>query len=56
MENLPLLCLSQFANDNGTGMHINMSIWNNNTPVFSGKEYSGLSRTLFIILGNIKAR
>jgi len=41
------------ANDNGTGMHINMSIWNNNTPVFSGKEYSGLSKNALYYIGGI---
>ena len=29
------------ANDNGTGMHTNMSIWNGNTPDISRKEYAG---------------
>ena len=45
------------ANDNGTGMHTNMSIWDGNSPVFSGKEYAGLSKNaLYYIGGILKAR
>ena len=45
------------ANDNGTGMHVNMSIWNGNKTIFSGKEYAGLSETaLYYIGGLFKAR
>ncbi len=41
------------ANDNGTGMHTNMSIWNNNTPIFAGKEYAGLSKNALYYIGGI---
>ena len=41
------------ANDNGTGMHTNMSIWDGNSPVFSGKEYAGLSKNALYYIGGI---
>ena len=41
------------ANDNGTGMHTNMSIWDGNSPVFSGKEYAGLSKNALHYIGGI---
>jgi glutamine synthetase len=41
------------ANDNGTGMHTNMSIWAGNSPVFSGKEYAGLSKNALYYIGGI---
>ena len=36
--------------DNGSGMHCHQSIWKGSTPLFMGKEYSGLSQTACIIL------
>jgi glutamine synthetase len=41
------------ANDNGTGMHTNMSIWDGNSPVFAGKEYAGLSKNALYYIGGI---
>jgi glutamine synthetase len=41
------------ANDNGTGMHTNMSIWDGNSPVFAGKEYAGLSKNALHYIGGI---
>ena len=37
--------------DNGSGMHCHQSIWKGNTPVFMGKEYSGLSKTALYYIG-----
>merc|ERR1712093_44213 len=41
------------ANDNGTGMHVNMSIWNKDKPVFAGNGYAGLSETALYYIGGI---
>ena len=41
--------------DNGSGMHTHMSIWENGKPTFAGNGYAGLSETcLFFIGGGIK--
>ena len=29
-------------NDNGNGMHIHQSLWNDDEPVFAGDDYGGL--------------
>jgi glutamine synthetase len=29
--------------DNGTGMHVNMSIWKDGKPLFAGDKYADLS-------------
>ena len=34
-------------------MHTNMSIWDGNSPVFSGKEYAGLSKNALYYIGGI---
>ena len=39
--------------DNGSGMHTHQSIWKGSTPVFSGNEYSGLSKTALYYIGGI---
>jgi glutamine synthetase len=30
--------------DNGSGMHVHMSLWKNGQPLFAGNEYAGLSK------------
>ncbi|GGY54483.1 type I glutamate--ammonia ligase [Parvularcula lutaonensis] len=40
-------------NDNGSGMHVHQSIWNNGSPVFAGDEYAGLSETCLYYIGGI---
>ncbi|MFO1020314.1 MAG: type I glutamate--ammonia ligase [Planctomycetales bacterium] len=40
-------------NDNGSGMHVNFSLWKNQEPLFSGSEYAGLSRTALYAIGGI---
>lgn len=30
--------------DNGSGMHVHMSLWKNGQPLFAGEEYAGLSK------------
>ena len=43
------------AGDNGTGMHVNMSIWKEGQPLFSGDRYADLSdEALFYIGGLLK--
>ncbi|MCY4543095.1 MAG: type I glutamate--ammonia ligase [Rhodobacteraceae bacterium] len=43
------------AGDNGTGMHVNMSIWKEGSPVFSGSKYADLSdEGLWFIGGLLK--
>ena len=39
--------------DNGSGMHTHQSIWKGKTPVFSGNEYAGLSKTALHYIGGI---
>jgi glutamine synthetase len=39
--------------DNGSGMHTHQSIWKGKTPVFSGSEYAGLSKTALHYIGGI---
>lgn len=40
-------------NDNGSGMHVHQSLWKNNTPLFSGKEYADLSKEALYYIGGI---
>ena len=43
------------AGDNGSGMHVNMSIWNQGRPVFAGNKYADLSdQGLWFIGGVLK--
>ncbi|MEM1345763.1 MAG: type I glutamate--ammonia ligase, partial [Pseudomonadota bacterium] len=43
------------AGDNGTGMHVNMSIWKDGGPLFAGDKYADLSdEALFFIGGLLK--
>jgi len=40
-------------NDNGTGMHVHMSIWKDKQPLFAGDEYAGLSEQCLHYIGGI---
>ena len=40
-------------NDNGTGMHVHMSIWKNDKPLFAGNEYAGLSKDCLYYIGGV---
>ena len=39
--------------DNGTGMHVNMSIWKDGKPVFAGDKYADLSQEALWFIGGI---
>lgn len=39
--------------DNGSGMHVHMSLWKSGKPLFSGSEYAGLSETAMYFMGGI---
>ena len=41
------------AGDNGTGMHVNMSIWKNGKPIFAGDKYADLSNEALWFIGGI---
>ena len=41
------------AGDNGTGMHVNMSIWKDNKPIFAGDKYADLSQEALWYIGGI---
>jgi len=41
------------AGDNGTGMHVNMSIWNKGKPLFAGDKYADLSDEALFFIGGI---
>ena len=41
------------AGDNGTGMHVNMSIWKDGKPVFAGDQYADLSMEALWFIGGI---
>ena len=40
-------------NDNGSGMHVHMSLWNDKTPLFAGDGYAGLSEMAFWFIGGL---
>ena len=40
-------------NDNGSGMHVHMSIWKDGKPTFAGNEYAGLSKNCLYYIGGI---
>ncbi|RMD48827.1 MAG: type I glutamate--ammonia ligase [Ignavibacteria bacterium] len=39
--------------DNGSGMHVHMSLWKKGKPLFAGKGYAGLSDTALYFIGGI---
>lgn len=39
--------------DNGSGMHVHMSIWNESKPLFAGNGYAGLSETALFFIGGV---
>jgi len=39
--------------DNGSGMHIHMSIWKDGTPLFAGDKYAGLSEMALFAAGGV---
>ena len=41
------------AGDNGTGMHVNMSIWKDGKPLFAGDKYADLSKEALFFIGGI---
>lgn len=42
-----------YYGDNGSGMHINMSIWKDGKPVFAGDKYADLSQEALWYIGGI---
>ena len=41
------------AGDNGSGMHVNMSIWKDGKPLFAGDKYADLSQDALYFIGGI---
>ena len=41
------------ARDNGSGMHVHMSLWNGDKPLFAGNGYAGLSETALFFIGGV---
>ncbi|MBX9976900.1 MAG: type I glutamate--ammonia ligase [Alphaproteobacteria bacterium] len=39
--------------DNGSGMHVHQSLWQNGEPLFAGSGYAGLSQTALYYIGGI---
>ncbi len=42
-----------YAGDNGSGMHVNMSIWKEGKPIFAGDKYADLSQEALWYIGGI---
>ncbi len=41
------------AGDNGTGMHVNQSIWKDGKPIFAGDQYADLSEEALWYIGGV---
>ena len=41
------------AGDNGSGMHVNMSIWKDGKPLFAGDQYADLSMEALYFIGGV---
>jgi glutamine synthetase len=39
--------------DNGSGMHVHMSLWKDGTPLFAGDKYAGLSEMALNYIGGV---
>ena len=39
--------------DNGSGMHVHLSIWKDGKPTFAGNEYAGLSENCLYFIGGV---
>lgn len=42
-------------NDNGSGMHLHLSFWKDDEPLFAGSDYGGLSEMAMFAMGGILA-
>ncbi len=42
-----------YYGDNGSGMHVNMSIWKDGKPLFAGEKYADLSQEALYFIGGI---